>query len=118
MTTFLPARLAKLRQYLDSFQPALSATLTLKSSWPEGYCADVAVKNSSGAAIDWQAQVAIGTSEIASAWQGTFALAGNTLSVTRPTWMVLLAPGATTNFGYCAIKPSGLAVPSVTAAPL
>jgi chitin-binding protein len=79
----------------------VTTKLTTTSDWVTGYCANVDVKNTGAAAVQWQVSMAIqGT--ITSLWNGVYTQSGTTLNVTGAGWNNALAAGGTVQFGFCA----------------
>lgn len=88
-----------------------TVTRTITNDWTEGYCASVTVRNDGASSLAWRIQLAM------EAWpyQGTVTQQQNatTISTTNSTWTVegvswnrTLAPGASTSFTYCAMRPT------------
>jgi len=116
--TFLPFRKANLERFLNAAASSLHASLSLQSSWDQGYCAIVTVNNTGTASADYRAQLVLGASQVTNSWQGTFVRSGDTLIVTRPSWAGPLAAGAATDFGFCATKISNWVPPTVAVSAL
>jgi endoglucanase len=83
--------------------PALRTVVTTTNSWSNGYCAAVAVTNTSAAPVDWSVSFAIdGT--LYDSWNATVTQSGSTVTAEGDaSWNQVIAPGATYSaFGFCA----------------
>jgi endoglucanase len=93
----------------------LPAQLQVSSDWGTGYCVNASVTNAGATRVVWAADVAVqGT--IREAWSATASAASGTVRFTGVSWNRELAPGRSTQFGFCANRtPAGGAQPpSVT----
>ena len=75
--------------------------LTESSRWETGYCSQVDVTNPGGAAVEWRIELGV-EGVINNLWNATSEMAGARLRFKGVDWNRTLAPGATTNFGFCA----------------
>ncbi|MGR8935992.1 MAG: cellulose binding domain-containing protein [Gammaproteobacteria bacterium] len=83
----------------------LPAQLSISADWGSGYCADVAVTNNSGDALEWQTHFTVqGT--IDSLWNAVYVQDGDQVRATGMEWNKTLASGAGANFGFCAQRPA------------
>ena len=82
----------------------VEATLNLQSDWNTGYCAEVALKNTSAAPVtSWTAVVDLHQSTLSQIWNGIATQSGSQITV-KPAgaWNSTLAPGASqVVFGFC-----------------
>ncbi|MDM7856447.1 lytic polysaccharide monooxygenase [Cellulomonas alba] len=85
------------------------ATVTLASTWPGGYQADVKVTAGSAAIKGWKVQV--GGATISQAWNGT--LSGST--ITNAAWNGSVAAGASTSAGFLGTGSPGTLTGTCTA---
>lgn len=83
-----------------------------QADWGSGYCADAFVTNTGSQAIDWLVTVAVdGT--VTQTWNATVASSvPGALTAGGAAWNDVVAPGATTSFGFCAAR--GGAAPTAT----
>lgn len=82
----------------------ITTRLTLQSDWGTGYCADVAVTNGGSQPADWQVAVAVDGS-VTQTWNATVvASPPGQLIAGGVAWNDVLAPGASTAFGFCAAR--------------
>lgn len=79
----------------------LAARLASQSNWGTGYCADVAVQNTTGNAVAWSTRVPV-EGRLTQIWSASGAVAGAYLTVRGLDWNGVLQPGAGTTFGFCA----------------
>lgn len=93
----------------------LTTRLQPQTDWGSGYCTDVFVTNGTGQTVDWQVTVAVdGT--VTQTWNATVVSSPpGQLTAGGVSWNDLLAPGATTNFGFCAARGSTAPTPTRTA---
>jgi cellulase/cellobiase CelA1 len=93
---------------------APTASVVNYTDWGTGYCANVVVKNTTGAAWDWIATFPIdGT--IYTSWNGNFSVTGGIATVGGIAWNNILAKDASTqSVGFCANRSSTPGTPAVT----
>jgi cellulase/cellobiase CelA1 len=83
---------------------ALTATVSIQSSWESGYCAGITVRNAATTAkqprvLRFRLAPAVA---ITTSWNGTVKRTADVVDVTLPAWVATLAPGASaTDFGFC-----------------
>lgn len=92
----------------------ISATLSVYTSWADGYCANVTVKNTSSATItNWAIILQISPTGISTIWNATPTLVGvpeyRQLVAQSQSINGALAPNASTEFGYCGLGASSTA---------
>ncbi|MFC6840795.1 cellulase family glycosylhydrolase [Xanthomonas theicola] len=73
------------------------------SDWNAGYCHRVQVTNDGAAAADWSVSLSI-SGTVASLWNASWSQSGTTLTAAGVGSSKTLAPGATTEFGFCAAR--------------
>ncbi|HKO48534.1 MAG TPA: cellulose binding domain-containing protein, partial [Polyangiaceae bacterium] len=105
-------------------QPALgsvTATRTVTSDWPGGYCVSLLVRNNSTLPTsNFTVNLNTNQSTLYTSWNGTFSGSSGNLTA-RPsfTWNKVIAPGATdSSIGFCANRAlwgSGI-LPTITSA--
>lgn len=84
-----------------SSENVLPGQVRITSDWGAGYCADVTVTNGTTAKTVWAADVAVqGT--ISQLWNATANGSRGTVRFVGVAWNRELAPGASTQFGFCA----------------
>lgn len=85
---------------------ALTAKLTVTADWTTGYCANVAVTNTSSVkAVGWTVQVPNVQGTVTSLWNGKYTMNGSTMNLSGPDWNKDLAAGATnSDAGFCAAR--------------
>lgn len=92
----------------------VDVNLKIISDWRSGYCANVALKNSSSAAVtDWSAVIALNGSKLTSIWSAKGSVAGGLLTATPQGFNKVMAAGASASFGFCASSASATMRPSV-----
>lgn len=89
-------------------------TYTVTNDWGNGFTADVAVKNLSGAAwsnwnVGWNFS---GNQQITNLWNGTLAQSGQQVQVTNAGWNGTVAAGGTVSFGFQASYSGANAKPA------
>jgi cellulase/cellobiase CelA1 len=83
----------------------LTAKLVITGDWGSGYCAKVAVTNTSAVkAVRWQVQLPVqGTPS--GLWTGKYTLENGIMTLSGADWNPDLAPGATNDDpGFCASR--------------
>ncbi|WP_045726654.1 cellulose binding domain-containing protein, partial [Xanthomonas sp. GPE 39] len=81
--------------------PSYSTKVIVDSDWQAGYCERVQVTNNGGTAGNWSlTQTISGT--VNNLWNATWTQSGSTLSTSGLDSNKTLAPGAMTEFGFCA----------------
>jgi endo-1,4-beta-xylanase len=93
---------------------SISATLSVYTSWADGYCANVTVKNTSSVSItNWAIIIQINPAGISTIWEATPTMVGvpeyRQLVAQPKSSNATLAPNASTQFGYCGLGPSSTA---------
>lgn len=85
---------------------ALQAKLIITGDWGSGYCAKVAVTNTSTVKVlGWKVDVPDVAGTPSGMWNGSYTMEGTTMHLTPPSWSQDLAPGATNdNAGFCASR--------------
>jgi chitinase len=101
-----------------SARPASAATATFNKygEWPTGYVGAVTVANDTTAATtNWRVEVDLpaGTS-ITTHWSALAERTGNHYVFTNLSWNAVVAPGASTTFGFVT---EGLGLPAICVAP-
>lgn len=93
---------------------SVELALTVQNDWGTGYCAEAQVTNRSEAPADWEVSVEVdGT--LRDLWNGEYRTVGNALLVSGVNWNRTLAPGASTEFGFCAERGSSPPEPDPSA---
>jgi endoglucanase len=81
----------------------LPAQVRIQSDWGAGYCADVSVTNGTAGTIAWATEVTVqGT--ISQLWNARATGTRGAVRFTGVDWNRVLAPGASTQFGFCASR--------------
>lgn len=93
-----------------------TASFRMVNSWPGGYQGEFAVANTSSATINGRtARFTLASGQtLAQLWGGRPTPSGPTISVANETWNGVLAPSASTTFGYIATGTSNAAPSGVT----
>jgi cellulase/cellobiase CelA1 len=85
-------------------------TVTSKTDWVNGYCANVDVINNGKVIVtNWTVDVNIPKANVTQVWNGTQTISGAVMSVVAASYNRQVVPGATVNFGFCA-STTGAAV--------
>ncbi|MFZ4519869.1 MAG: cellulose binding domain-containing protein, partial [Microthrixaceae bacterium] len=79
------------------------ATVRVTDDWRSGFCAEVTVTNRGSGPWAWTVSVSAGGT-VTTGWNARWSQQGATLVAAAPVWAPTLAPGASTTFGYCAIR--------------
>ncbi|UCE63909.1 MAG: glycoside hydrolase family 9 protein, partial [Nitrospirota bacterium] len=80
---------------------SLSVELVTQSEWTSGYCADVHVRNTGTAPVDWVVDFQIeGT--IRELWNALYTVTGQTVTAEGLDWNNLVYPNQPVVFGFCA----------------
>ncbi|MEM0470963.1 MAG: cellulase family glycosylhydrolase [Candidatus Anstonellales archaeon] len=85
----------------------VSYTLTITSDWGSGFCAKVDVHNQHSQRVTWQVTIPrsnYGIATINSNWNSELVSSGSNLVFRGASWNNVLAPGASTSFGFCASR--------------
>jgi endoglucanase len=85
-----------------------TATVKVTNSWPGGFQAEIAVKNTGSATVNpWSAtfQLPAGDS-IQSGWNATYTQSGTTVTAKAPDWATSLAAGGSVTLGFVGSGPS------------
>ncbi|MGC4094074.1 MAG: cellulose binding domain-containing protein [Polyangiaceae bacterium] len=98
----------------------ISATASVYTSWADGYCANVTVKNTSTSAItNWSIIIGINPAGISTIWNANGSVVGvpqyRQLVATSQSQNGSLAVGASTVFGFCGLGPAS-GVPTIVGA--
>jgi hypothetical protein len=89
----------------------VNATMTV-DSWGAGYCANIAIANTSTAAVtSWTLVAALNGSTLNNVWGGTTSVSAGALTIRPVDYNASIAPGATVTLGFCG---SGSAQPALT----
>ena len=79
----------------------VSVELVSQSDWTSGYCADVHVRNTGTAPVDWVVAFPIeGT--VRELWNALYTVAGQTITAEGLDWNNLVYPDQPVVFGFCA----------------
>ena len=81
----------------------IATKLTKDSDWGSGYCARVQVTNKGSSAATWNVTTPI-EGKISSLWSAQWSQQGSNLNASGLAWNQSLAPGASTEFGFCATR--------------
>lgn len=95
---------------------ACSVSLAVTNSWPGGYQGQGTVTNTGDSTLfGWTASwiVPSGTT-IGSAWNGTYAPAGDLATIRSVDWNRSIAPGASTTFGFTANSSGTPTIPTAS----
>ena len=82
----------------------LPAKLTINSDWGTGYCADVAVTNTTQGPVRWKTGFTV-QGKVNSLWNAAYTQTGQQVAASGLAWNAVLAAGTTANFGFCADRP-------------
>jgi predicted carbohydrate-binding protein with CBM5 and CBM33 domain len=93
---------------------ACTASYKITNTWPGGFQGQVTVTNPTTSTMDgWTVSWDMANDEtITSAWSGTLSQAGSLATVTNASWNNMLAPGASTSFGFTANEASSPVAPA------
>ncbi|GAB3412073.1 glycosyl hydrolase family 18 protein [Massilia agilis] len=85
---------------------ALTSTVKITADWTSGYCANIAVTNTTSSKVySWAVDVPNIQGTITSLWSGKYTMNGTTMHLSGPDWNKDLAAGATnSDVGYCATR--------------
>jgi GH18 family chitinase len=85
---------------------ALQAKVVITGDWGSGYCAKIAVTNTSGVKVQgWKVDVLNVEGSLSGLWNGSYTMEGTTMHLAPPEWNRDLAPGATNeDAGFCAAR--------------
>jgi cellulase/cellobiase CelA1 len=85
---------------------ALQARIVVTADWGSGYCAKIAVTNSSAVKVQgWKVDVPNVEGTLSGLWNGSYTMDGTTMHLSPPDWNRDLAPGATNeDAGFCASR--------------
>lgn len=81
----------------------LTTTVSKTADWVSGYCADVAVKNTTPNPIDWVVTFTI-EGRVSSLWNANYSQSGNTVTAEGVSWNNIVQSGGTVTFGFCASR--------------
>lgn len=82
---------------------ALDVDWTVTSDWTGGWCADVVVENTSDQVLIWALVAELG-GPLDSWWSSEATPQGSRVRFSGEWWNLDLAPGATTDFGFCVAR--------------
>jgi endoglucanase len=77
--------------------------LVVDSEWKEGYCARVVVQNTGSTAQPWRVSLPV-SGRIQNLWKARYTLRDGQLTAEGEDYNRVLAPGAETDFGFCAMR--------------
>lgn len=77
--------------------------VTVDNDWGSGYCAHVDVTNSGVTSAKWNVTVAI-TGKVNDLWNAVWTSAGSSIKVSGFGWNESIAPNASAQFGFCAVR--------------
>jgi expansin len=78
-----------------------SAEIDMAGSWPDGYQANITVRNDGASTIrPWQVSWTVPADVVVTVWNGTLTRVGTLVTVSAPAWNDTLAPGASVTVGY------------------
>jgi endo-1,4-beta-xylanase len=81
----------------------VSGNLTMQSDWSSGYCANVTITDTGANGIQgWRVVINLNQSSITSLWSASSSQSGSTLTASSVSYNGMLAPNASTSFGFCA----------------
>jgi endoglucanase len=81
----------------------LTTTVSKTADWGSGYCADVAVKNTTANPIDWVVSFTI-EGRVSSLWNANYSQNGNVVTAEGVSWNNIVQAGGTITFGFCAVR--------------
>ncbi len=84
----------------DTVEPA-TTSLSMISSWNEGYCATVTVTNPNSSSLTWDISLDVGAT-ITTLWNAVWTQTGTELTASGVSWNATLESGASAEFGFCA----------------
>lgn len=80
--------------------PTYSITETRASSWSNGYCNNVQVKNTSTLTVDWKVTMTVKGKPF-SPWSAVTTIVGSQITASGVSFNKTLKPGAVAQWGYC-----------------
>jgi len=81
----------------------LPAKVTITTDWGRGYCADVAVVNTTANAVRWKTRFRVqGT--INNLWNAAYTQSGSILTARGLDWNRTVPAGGSVRFGFCAVR--------------
>jgi cellulase/cellobiase CelA1 len=87
--------------------PAPSGSITtnvcINDDWKTGYCAEVTVKNTGSADVDWVVKFDI-KGKVRNMWSATYEQTGNEVTAEGVSWNNIVRAGSSANLGFCAIR--------------
>ncbi len=87
-----------------------SVEMSKYSTWATGYCARVYVTNTADSPLAWKVTVPV-VGAVTRAWNATWSAAAGRLTAQGAKYNLELAPGETTDFGFCADTNAASAPP-------
>lgn len=81
----------------------LTTSIRKTTDWGSGYCADVAVTNTTAAPIDWLVNFTI-EGRVSSLWNANYSQNGNTVTAEGVSWNNIVQARGMVTFGFCANK--------------
>ncbi|MDP3856790.1 MAG: cellulase family glycosylhydrolase [Stagnimonas sp.] len=81
----------------------IESQLIVDSSWAQGYCARVLVRNRSERPANWRVTVPV-SGQIQTLWRARYTLSGGQLTAEGEDYNRVLQPGESTDFGFCAAR--------------
>ncbi len=95
----------------------VTASISLSSSWENGYCANVTVQNTGSSAIStWEVSLDLNDSAKDSQWSGVFTAQAGLYIVTPEGWNSSIDANGQRQFGFCATHTGPNWMPAVIAA--
>ncbi|MCC6136706.1 MAG: cellulase family glycosylhydrolase [Gammaproteobacteria bacterium] len=85
----------------DPARGGVTASLSLRSDWGSGYCADVAVSNPTAQPVEWQVNLTV-DGRIDNLWNAVYTQTGTTLTARGLDWNRLAPANGKVQFGFCA----------------
>lgn len=75
----------------------------INDDWGRGYCAEVTVTNNSSSPSDWTVSFPI-EGNVRNMWSAVYEQDDDTVTAEGVSWNNVLAPGRSTEFGFCALR--------------
>ncbi|HML95247.1 MAG TPA: cellulase family glycosylhydrolase [Thermodesulfobacteriota bacterium] len=81
----------------------LATTVRINDDWGTGYCAEVAVANSSASDVDWLVTFPI-DGRMRNIWNAVYTQSGSEITAGGVSWNNIVRAHGTVNFGFCATR--------------
>jgi Protein of unknown function (DUF1592)/Protein of unknown function (DUF1588)/Protein of unknown function (DUF1595)/Protein of unknown function (DUF1587)/Cellulose binding domain len=102
-TTAVPDAGGPIQPVADAVTAGLTLSRVVDNDWGAGYCYTYEIKNQTGAPIAWSVPLDVdGT--LNQHWQSEISASAGRVVFTGASYNATLEPGATTQFGFCAMR--------------